>query len=71
MIWINEGDEPVLVKARVQGKDGFKVLAIGEDDDEIVFASQEALVGWVNALSSLTECSQSAQPYEEWLEGQQ
>jgi hypothetical protein len=71
MIWIDEGDEPVLAQVMVNGKPGFIVLASGEDDDEIVFVSHKALTSWVDKLERLAAYPQDAQPYEVWLEGQE
>ncbi len=68
MAFIDEEDSPVLLKARVNGKDGFLVLPQGQDEDGLYFTSVEALRGWVSGLRQVTAYPQDAQPYEEWLE---
>ena len=68
MIWIDPGDEPVLLTTIANGKPGFNVLALGEDDDEIIFSSEEALVQWVQRLNELVKDRANAQSYDDWLE---
>lgn len=66
--WIQTGDEPELLKTTANGQPAFLVLPQGEDTDEMVFTSMEALRIWTEKLGRLVEYPQDAQPYDEWLE---
>lgn len=68
-MFIDSIDEPMLVKASVNGKPGFMVLPTGEVSDEIVFSSEAALASWVLKLALLVADFDDAPTYEEWLEG--
>lgn len=68
MPFIDKQDTPELLKARVNGKDGFVVLPQGEDCDGVYFTSIDALRSWTAELAGLAAEAEHALQYEEWLD---
>lgn len=71
MINVYEPVAPLILRHRVNGKDGFVILPEGEDDDGIYFEDFDTLKAWIEAIAGqvVTVASpDEIESYDYWAE---